>query len=398
MNCSIIPKRKADSRNINQMCSLIIFSFGSHCVLRGIALPAIKADFGTNYSGTALLVSLSMIGYFIVAWFSSKISSCTGQKNAMSLYSFLLAVTALGIVASRSFYVTALMFFAAGGCYDGIESTSTALVHRYNPASPDLAVNTIYSFYSVGSCIIAVVGGFLLLKGAGWRISFALVALLNAIAAINSYTIEDSSANAAPSASFSEIRELVKDPVFDIMCIATAILSGAEAASINWMNTFLSVSRANMNIFESSCTTALFFASIYVGRLVVTRILSKHQSITVTFVFSLICASIVMIISFINNAPLMIVSIAFFGFSVSCLYPLLTSITSGLSELGIVYSVSFGVISLFNFLTNSMMGVIADNLSLPSAFRFCALLYLLVALLILSCRNRIISRSAVKNA
>ena len=392
-------KQEANSKNVGVMCSLILLSFGAHCVLRGIVLPAIKDDFQMNYTEVSMLVSISMIGYFIMATLSTKLSALIGQKTSMSVFAVGLSVSAFAIVVSHHFALTAVMFFLAGCSYGGIEATGTAIVRRHNPREPDLAVNNTYSFYSVGSCFIAVLGGYFLWKGYGWRAAFAFVGILSAIASLYSFTVtEKASSASAPKASFSELRFLIKDPVLVVMCLATALLSGAEASSINWMNTFLYQTVEEMNIFETSCTTALFFASIYVGRLVISKLLEHYRSITLSIVFSILSGLTVLAISYVGEALSILICISLFGFFVSCLYPLLASITNGLSTRGIVYSFSFGMISLFNFLTNNCMGILADALGLRSTFRFCAILYLIVAGLVLACRRTVIARGGPANA
>lgn len=352
-----------------------------------------------TYTEVSMLVNISMIGYFIMAAFSTKLNASIGQKASISIFAVGLSISAFTIVISHHFVLTAVMFFLAGCSYSGIEVTGTAIIRRYNPLEPDLAVNNTYGFYSVGSCFIAVLGGYFLWKGHGWRAAFVFVGILSTIAAAYSFTVvEDVSSESAPKAQFSEIWLLIKDPLFMVMCFATALLSGAEVSSINWMNTFLYQTVEDMNIFETSCTTALFFASIYIGRLVISKLLEQYQSITLSIIFSILSGLAVLAISYVEEPISILICISLFGFFVSCLYPLLASITNGLSRCGFVYSFSFGMISMFNFLTNTCMGVLADAFGLKSTFRFCAILYLIVAVLVLSCRRKVIERGGLSNA
>lgn len=382
----------ANSKRIGRMSSLILLSFGMHCILRGIVLPVIKTDFGLSYTALSTIVSFASIGYFIVALFSSKINEKIGQKSALTLYALVLMTTAILITFAKQWTLLTFFFFVAGGSYGGIESAATAILKRYNPVNSDIAVNNAFGFYSIGSLSIAVLGGWILFSGYDWRTAYYIVVVFAAIAFLYSLRIEDKASDAAPHVDLSQLKNVLRDKTFVLMCFATALLSGAESASINWMNTFLSNTVSSMNIFESSCTTALFFAGIFMGRIVISKLLLRFDSTILTIICGLVSGGVVLVISFVDSALFILVGIALFGFSVSCLYPLLISITNGLSSYSIVYSLTFTVISVFNFLVNYLMGVIADWLSMPSAFRFCAVLYLVVAVIVGLCSKEVLKR------
>lgn len=387
---------EADARTVGTMASLILFSFGTHCILRGIVLPAIKEDFGLTYTEMSAVVSISSVGYLLMAMFSTKLSERMGQKNVLSLLAAVISATALLIAASSSYWQLAVLFLLAGCSYGGIECVVTAIVRRYHPLDADRSVNNVYGFYSVGSLFIAIAGGWMMQRGIGWRAAYLFVAAAAAGAFAYSLRIRDSSAGAAPRVELSELGPLLRDRVFLVMSLSTALLSGAEAASINWMNTFLAETVEDMNIFQSSCTTALFFACIYLGRLVISRLMNRFRSVTLTIACCFATGVIVMLVSFVSTPLLMLAGIALFGFFVSCLYPLLVSITNGLSPGNLTYPFSFTVISVMNFSVNYLMGVVADAYDLPSTFRFCAVLYLAVAAAVLLCRRSVLEREAVR--
>ena len=383
----------ANSKTIGKMASLILLCFGMHCILRGIVMPAIQHDFDLTYTELSTIVSFASVGYFVVAIFSSKISEKVGQKRALSFYAAILMLTSLFITVADQWILLTALFCIAGGAYGGIESMGTAVIKRYNPKNSDIAVNNAFGFYSIGSLFIAVLGGWLLFSGFDWRTAYYIVAFFSAVALVYSIAIKEGEVTEISTrVDLSQLKDLFKDRIFVPMCFATALLSGVEAASINWMNTFLSNTIQDMNIFETSCTTAIFFAGIYIGRIINSKLLRKLDSTILTIFCGLLSGSVVLVISFVNTARLILACIVLFGLCVSCLYPLLVSITNGLSHHGVIYSCTFTMISIFNFGVNYLMGVVADWLGLPSAFRLCAFLYLVVAIVVLLCRKKVIQR------
>lgn len=391
-------RRTANEKVIAAMASLILFSFGMHCILRGIVLPAVRADFGLSYTEMSGVVSVSSVGYLLMALFSAKLCERIGQKNALSLFSAVLSITACLIAASGTYLHLVVLFLFAGCAYGGIECTVTAITKRYHPLDSDRAVNHVFGFYSAGSFSIALMGGWLLYRGIGWRTAYLLAAAAAALAFFSSLRVVDAAAEAAPQVDLSDAKTLLSDRTFIVMCVSTALLSGASAASINWMNLFLTDTVTDMTIWESSCATAFFFAWLYIGRSVISRLLARFCGVTLAIVCSLITGAVVLLVSLVDTPALMLCGIALFGFFSACLYPLLISITNGLAPGSLIYSVTFTAISVMNFLVSYLMGVVADAYNLPGSFRFCALLYLTAAGAVFLCRKEVLRRAGLGEA
>ena len=381
-----ITPQQANKSNINIMMSLILLGFGMHCILRGIVLPAIKEELGITFTQSGLLLGSVTAAFFIMTMLSGKISEKLGQRVSMSVYTGGLVVTAVMTTFANSFALLLAVFFVSGACYGGIECVLTAIIRRYNSIHTKHVMNKIFRFYCIGSIIAALTGGWFVYSGLGWRASFLIVAVICLVGFVYSLLLIEKRHESTPPINFSQIGKLMRNKPFLISCAAIALLSGAETSTHNWLTTFLTAG-ADMNIFHSSCIVALFAAAMYLGRHIYARILRRYNAPAIAAVSSFISGLLIMSISVILNEGYIFAAMIAFGISISCLYPLMVTLTSELSNENLVYSFTFMSISIGNFIVNYSLGIIADHIGVHNIFRLNAIILVVAGFLIIINRN-----------
>lgn len=387
-----MPERSLKPR-IHLMTSLILFCFGMHCILRGIALPVIQHDFNLTYTQTSAIVGISSAGYLLMSLFSVKLSSKIGRKNLLTICAAIIFVTALCIALSKIYGALVFIILVAGTAYGGIECMATALIQKVNPLQPHRAVNRVFGFYNLGGLVAAIGGGWILNQGLGWRFAYLLIAAIAAMSFFYSLTIQDIQKKEEVQTTIRiNSNGLFKDRIFVIMCLLTAVLSGVGTAVINWMNTFLLESSHDMTIWRSSCITAFYFVFILAGRLASEPLLSRLEGVTLAIICCFLTSAVVMLISFASSPWWIIVGIALFGFFASCLYPLFISITNRVTAENNSYAVSFAAISIFNFLMNYLTGIFADVFGMAKMFGLCSMLYFEIGFVMLVYRRKILGQ------
>lgn len=385
--------RPANAGNTKAMCSVVLLGFGMHCILRGIVLPAIKAELGITFTQSATLLASSTVGYLVMAMLAGKLAEKLGQRTSLSIYAGGQAFMAVCIALSGSTMGLTVFFFFTGACYGGIECIVTAIVKRYNPQNSGIVMNQVFSFYCVGCLVIALLGGWFVFSGIGWRPAFLVVAAVCLAGFVFTLFIKDGQSSEDSAVDLTQLKTLFSNRPFLISCLATLLMSGAETSTNNWLTTFLTAG-ADINIFQSSALAAMFYASVYFGRKFFIRIMRSRDAATITSLASLASGILVAAVSFVNDPRLLLVSIVAIGVAISPLYPSLISMTSGLAKEPLVYSFTFVSISLGNLGVNYMMGAVADWLGIRSTFRFNAVIFLIVTGLVIINRHHYAAKEA----
>jgi len=153
------------------------------------------------------------------------------------------------------------------------------------------------------------------------------------------------------------------------------------------MTTFLT-SGASLDILHSASYTAMFFLSIFLGRTFIIGFLKRYDIQLIVMLASFTSGTLIMIVSFISAPYIILIAIISFGLSVSCLYPLMLSITISHSSENLIYSFIFAMISISTFSIMTVTGVVADMTGMPGAFRVNAVLFILAPALIYMNRKK----------
>lgn len=366
---------------VSALCSIVIFGFAMHCVARGIVLPALKTDFDMTFTQGGFMFGSATAAYFFMSTMSGKMSEWLGQRGSLSLYIGVLSLCGFFMAFTGSILVLFALFIIAGACYGGIDTSSTSLVSRYHGSSAPIALTKVFSIYCLGGAISAIMSGCFVFFGIGWRFAFLIIAVICFLTFLSSLLLKDSGPASSPPIEISQLPRLIRNRPFLLSCIAIAMTSGAETATINWMTTFLTYG-ASINMLHSAITVALFFLSIYIGRTFLIGFLKRFHARTFAMLASLTSGMLVLLVSFVSTPGMMVSAIILFGLSVSCVYPLMLSITINLSNENLIFSFIFAMISIGNFGIMSATGVIADFAGMPGVFRVNAVLFILAPALI----------------
>jgi FHS family glucose/mannose:H+ symporter-like MFS transporter len=363
------------------MSSCVVFAFATHCVARGIVLPAIIADFGLTFTQSGVIFGSATVAYFLMSSMSGKLSEWFGQRVSLSIYIGALSLCGLLMAFMGSVPALTALFIIAGFCYGGIDATLTSLVSRYHGEKASPALTRVFSIYCLGGMLSAIMSGSFIYYGIGWRAAFLAIAMACFLAFAVSILIKDSGPSASPPIELSQLGRLIKNKPFMLCCIAAAISSGAETASINWMTTFFT-SGMSMDILHSALCSAMFFLSLFIGRTFIIGFLKRYDAQIIVMLASLTSGLLIMVVSFVSTPDLMLAAMIIFGLSVSCVNPLMISTTIKFSDENLRFSFMYAMISISNFGVMSATGVIADMAGMPSVFRVNGFLFILAPVLI----------------
>ena len=378
INAYIRPATNITSSGLGK---LVFLGYGMHYALKGILLPSIINEFSISFTHSGLLLASITVTFLISVITSNKFVQAVGQRVAITIHAFGLVLAGIIMIVAHNILFIALAMILSGWCYGGIECITTAFIKRFNPETPHIAVNNVFSFFCIGSCISALLGGYFVYSGLNWRLCYVVVCIVCLIGAMISIFFNDRVKGTMSKINFSQIKSILRNMPFLLGCAAIGLFAGTEASTCNWMTTFLTNS-VDMNIFESSCIAALFYASLYVGRILCGILLRRYNARKIAIGMCISGAILILTVSLVNSPILMWFAVAAFGFTISGLYPLLLSSASSLADESVVYSFTFIAISLGNMFVAATIGIVADTLGIQSTFSFNGIILGLVALLV----------------
>lgn len=141
-------------------------------------LPELASDFDVTPSQAGLTVSVVVLAVALAGWIWGPLSDRFGRRRSLMLASGLLVIPSLGAAVAPSFASLLVLRALQGACMPGLLTVGIPYVAEvFAPGLGGRAMG-YYTIALVGGGLLGRVGVGLVTSVAGWRIAFALVALL----------------------------------------------------------------------------------------------------------------------------------------------------------------------------------------------------------------------------
>lgn len=371
----------ARARRLVLMCAAFQFCMGLHSSLKGIVLPMIIEEYKISYTLSGILLTSSTAGYLAGSILCEKLGIRFGCKQVLVWSMGVLCITSVLVAVAGQIYLYILLFLISGICYGTVECLTTVVIRCCFPKDSDEKISTAFSAYCPGAITGMVLSGLLWLKGLKWQYSYWSCCLICLCCALWCWQVQAPSDAERGGRSYRlrSVRELGRYPMFLLGCVAMMLFSGAENASYSWLPTFFNTGEAR-TFFETCMLAVELYFTIFVGRLVFSRITKRINGIVVTITTCLSAAAVLACLDWLHSYY---VAVAVFGFAMSAIYPLLISSVSCLCNHPLTYSAIFLAAGAGNMMVNGSMGSIADRFGVGVSLRFCGLALMLVAVLML---------------
>jgi YNFM family putative membrane transporter len=141
-------------------------------------LPELASDFDVTPSQAGLTISVVVLAVALAGWIWGPLSDRFGRRRSLLLASGLLVVPSLAAAVAPTFTTLLVLRALQGACMPGLLTVGIPYVAEvYVPGLGGRAMG-YYTIALVGGGVVGRVGVGLVTSVAGWRIAFALVALL----------------------------------------------------------------------------------------------------------------------------------------------------------------------------------------------------------------------------
>jgi len=245
---------------------VVMALFGFLENIRGTVIPAIKKEFGVDYSSIGLMLFVTGAGYLVAPFIGGVAIDRYGRRHVLALGLIFLMVGIVGLqfVGSYSVLIALLTLLTSG--FGLLEVGLNALGGQIFITNAAVMMSFLHLFYGVGASVSPRYAGLLLFHDVSWRniylYSLALVGIIFIFLLL---------ARFPGKSSVSEQRFPVKSLLCDRrVWLFVAVLGFCQLAENgigNWLVTFLQVERG-MDERSSSQYLSLFFVAFTLGRVV----------------------------------------------------------------------------------------------------------------------------------
>jgi len=258
----------------------------------GTALPAIRSSLDLTILQAGTLTALLQLGFSTAVFVGGPISDIFKKSSVLMVGCLFMGVDLLLFGSSEWFWLNLIgiaMIGVGGGL---IESSSNPLVIQLFPGRESMAMQLHHFFFAVGSLAGPLIMGAALAKAIPWQWAYSGFGLF---ALCTFFFILLQKRTALPERGYlrmGQIGGLMADKTFLILFFITFLNSGIQNGICFWMVTFLKETRA-FPIALASSTLFIFFASMAVGRLFSSYLLTQfHEATYILSSYSLLFVSL----------------------------------------------------------------------------------------------------------
>ncbi len=266
---------------------LAILVYGMIAAMLGTLLPRLSERFGLTPEQSGNIAFAQGIGLIIASLSAGPLVDNKGKKTGL-LLSLVTITVALFLLPNATGYGQLIAFMFLLGLGGGILVTAgNALVSDINPERRGPTLNLLNLFFGLGGLMTPFIAANLLAGNA--------IALCYLVAALTVFTLIVNGATAMPPPSgergfkLSEISAVTGTPALYLLSLFLFLYVACEVGIWNWLAKHL----VAQGVPESQALNILslgFALGLLFGRVVVSRILIKVSSPTVTLYASMLMA------------------------------------------------------------------------------------------------------------
>jgi len=341
--------------------TLAIFVYGLIAPILGALLPT----YGLSAAEQGWLATVQAIGLVVASLTAGPVVDIKGNKVAL-LTGLALIVASLAAAPNAGGYGGLLFVYFILGVGGGIVVTgANALVGAVDPNRRGSALNFLNLFFGLGGIITTYV--------ASEHVDPATVcygiAGLTAIALLVNAATKMPSPTGVASFRVNEIPALLSRPALLLLCFFLFLYVACEVGVWNWLKTYLVSLKAadGSPIFDATTAGHVvsygFAFGILVGRVVVSRVLTKVSALTVTLTAAVLMAITTFAMLQLQSYAGVTAAVFCAGLSMAPVFPTTLAITADTfprgtaTAMGIV--ITFGWIGLA--VSSRIIGALAEG-------------------------------------
>ena len=303
---------------------LIMLLFGMLMTVIGPLLIEIAHSYQLNMTQSGLLFTVNFLGFVLFVLVGGALADHWGKRTILIASLIGLTGSLFLLPLAGNFALLCLALFFIGGFGGIIEVVTASFVSEINTGQGSYYLNLIQVFFGIGAVIGPVSAAIMVTNGLDWRLCYLVLGALAACLTLAFVFSRSSNPRAGHTLSRQNLKSIVTDSKFRLICLCMFLYTGSEIGSWGWLSTFLKQT-LQFSLMKAGIATALFWLSMTAGRFIcgrLTRHFSLARIIPVLAALSFGAAGLTVLI---QNEIAAWVLVALFGFTLSCQWPFIVS-------------------------------------------------------------------------
>jgi len=378
----IKPKQKA---GILWICAAISV-YSLNLIAIGPVVARIIVERGIANTEAGLMFTSHFIGFIIFSLIGAILAEKVGKKRIIVHSLFIFGFGFLMFSIFDIFWLECLIMFVLGGAGGIVECLGSSLAADINPQNPEYAVNRVQIFFSVGAMLSPLLIALSILFVPFWKVFYMVLALYSFIVAffMGKAKIEVQMEGESTQFKLRDLRTIVKEPGFIIMCFCMLAYTGSEVGVWGWL-TALIQQTSTLSIFQSSLFVSLFWLFMGIGRVISGWLLPRLGAKKTVAILAAISAILTLATGLFANSNSLIWLIAGIGLGCSSQFPLITGIGSRLTTLpsGVAITILMVSGNIGSSLIPLTMGAIGDTAGLEKSLIIPVIMFSIICLVMI---------------
>jgi fucose permease len=362
------------------LCCFIMLAYGVVLSIIGPLLSDISKDYSLSLGQMGLFISINFIGFLSFVYIGGILAEKFGKKNITTISLIGLSLSLFMFGFSSTLYLEFIAIFLIGGFGGIIESVVCSLIADLNPLNKDHYINFAQIFLCTGVALGPLLTILIIRLGYNWRINYYILSVLFLILFCSIVTIKVKENQTSEKILLKDLKGILFDNKFVIVCICMLLYTGCEVSVWGWMSTF---SQKGMALSRSAAAFYVFafWISMTIGRIVCGKLIRLFKIRNIIIVLAFLSALTVMISGFIKVGIIAWVVAIGLGFSFSSLYPFLLAVGSSRKSNATSFAVMVGSGGIGAIIIPFFTGIIGEHMGVQIALMSPSILLLIIALL-----------------
>lgn len=354
------------------MSYIVFLANGMLALSIGSLLPFVRDQRGLDYAFCGLIVSLHSVGNLISGFMAGALPMAIGKKKSIMLFELFFPLSYLIILFGKNNLLLAFAFFATGLARGACSNYCNSKIN-YIATGVAWALNGLHAMFAIGAFVFPLLLMFITKdSGEMWIYACGFLIVLGVIVCGIYLLIPEEDAlngksdNKSKIKTTSDIFGFFKEPLFYICTGTLFFYLCAEQGVIGWMITyFKDTGLLPPNLAQ--ITASILWVMILCGRLLTAYASTKmkKENLLPAMGFGIVFFFIILILS--KSTIPIVIGIMGFGFSMAGIYATTVSFAGKLiKKYSLAWSFILTTASLGSILMPSIIGFIAENISIAT--------------------------------
>ena len=221
------------------LCCAVLFLYAVYLGALGVLLPALSTSFHLGPAAEGRLFPANFLGFIGGVLLCGSLSDRLGRK-AVLLGGVAAYALGLAVFSSSGTFALALLATALIGAGSGaMETVASVLAVDLFPERRAFLLNALQVAFGAGATFSPALVHGLLIAGTSWRVLYVGLAVLNvALFLALAFQPVVETRHEREALDWAALRAILRQPVFQVLCLSQALYVGAEVGFTSWMPTY----------------------------------------------------------------------------------------------------------------------------------------------------------------